>query len=425
MPVEPGKAAWKVPNGTVRSRRAGMNYTPRVSGALLAPIARDCVHYRGDRPCGPSKTEDVICGSCSHYRPVEDRVLVIKLDALGDVVRTAALLPAIRASCRNPHVTWITRDEALPLVAMMPLVDRALALAPETHAILIHGRWDRVFNFSNDVPSASLASSARSRERVIGFELVDGVITPTSPAAHHWLTLACFDRFKRANRQTYGDIMAAMIGPEARPQRPRLVIDADARARAQVLLQHWRTPETTLIGVIAGSGKRWPKKMLDADAVAALCRKLAGSLPGARILVLGGSEEITKITHIRKAVGTGSWLRDVTTQGDLPLFAALIEACDAVVTGDTLGLHLATAFARPTVAVFGPTSAAEIDDYGTPMIKITAGLSCVCCYGDCTKPKNCMSSLDHEEIAQAVTLLLTMRGGAVRQRTAIACGARG
>lgn len=44
--------------------------------------------------------------------------------------------------------------------------------------------------------------------------------------------------------------------------------------------------------------------------------------------------------------------------------AALVGRCAAVVTGDTLCLHVACALGVPVVALFGPTSAAEIELYG-------------------------------------------------------------
>ena len=57
------------------------------------PIAYDCRHFLGDRPCAWHKREGLLC-TCEHYEPITQRVLIVKLDAMGDVLRTTALLPA-------------------------------------------------------------------------------------------------------------------------------------------------------------------------------------------------------------------------------------------------------------------------------------------------------------------------------------------
>ena len=57
-------------------------------------IAFDCKFFLGDRPCIWHKAIGVLC-TCDHYQKVEQRLLIIKLDAMGDVLRTTALLPAL------------------------------------------------------------------------------------------------------------------------------------------------------------------------------------------------------------------------------------------------------------------------------------------------------------------------------------------
>ena len=57
------------------------------------PVAFDCRYFLGDRPCVWHKRTGVVC-ECEHYERVTGRVLIIKLDAMGDVLRTTCLLPA-------------------------------------------------------------------------------------------------------------------------------------------------------------------------------------------------------------------------------------------------------------------------------------------------------------------------------------------
>src|SRR5687767_3245003 len=88
----------------------------------------DCRHYRGDRPCRFER----LCEECPHYDPMGRRILIIKLGALGDVVRTAALLPGLQRFTEElPHITWLTSPDAIPLVERMKGVDRVLPFTPE------------------------------------------------------------------------------------------------------------------------------------------------------------------------------------------------------------------------------------------------------------------------------------------------------
>src|SRR5215510_15510886 len=74
-------------------------------------IAFDCRFFLGDRPCVWHKTTGVLC-RCDHYEAVEQRILIVKLDAMGDVLRTTALLPALAEACPQAAITWITRRES-------------------------------------------------------------------------------------------------------------------------------------------------------------------------------------------------------------------------------------------------------------------------------------------------------------------------
>src|ERR1700694_3600010 len=89
--------------------------------------AVDCRLYRGSSPCEPHKRDGRACEGCDLYDPIVDEVLVIKLGAMGDVLRTSALLPDIVAAHERTAITWVARAESLELLAAHPLVHRAIA----------------------------------------------------------------------------------------------------------------------------------------------------------------------------------------------------------------------------------------------------------------------------------------------------------
>ena len=50
----------------------------------------DCRHFPGDRPCRFNKASGQLCDGCPHYATAGQRILIIKLAALGDVVELQA-----------------------------------------------------------------------------------------------------------------------------------------------------------------------------------------------------------------------------------------------------------------------------------------------------------------------------------------------
>jgi heptosyltransferase-2 len=93
-------------------------------------------------------------------------------------------------------------------------------------------------------------------------------------------------------------------------------------------------------------------------------------------------------------------------------FAALVGACDLVITGDTLTMHLSLALNRRTIVLFGPTSASEIELYGLGE-KITPRMDCLSCYkAKCNFVPNCMDYISADMVEAAVERQwLSMRSG--------------
>ena len=97
-------------------------------------IRFDCRQYLGSKPCGKSP----LCArECSAYEPRGRRVLIIKLGAMGDVLRTTPLLRPLRKAHEPCHVTWLADPESEPLLRHNPLVDRALYWGLDA-ALMIH-----------------------------------------------------------------------------------------------------------------------------------------------------------------------------------------------------------------------------------------------------------------------------------------------
>ncbi len=371
-----------------------------------------CRHYRGSKPCVFNKTEGAECPTCAHASPFRDRVLFIKLDAIGDVLRSASMIPLIRARHPEAYVCWMTRRESVEMVGLVEGVDEVLELSPTGIARAQTGAWDQVYSLSNDLDSASLATLAAAGATVVGFAVEQGVVRPTNAAAAHWLELAAFDRLKRANTQTYQRLMADIVGHAGVVPPPALAVPPRLReaAAARVDGLFGRPRARRRVAINLGSGARWPKKMIDAAQIAQCCALLRRDLD-AEVMLVGGAAEAEKLREVQALCDADPAIAPVLTTASIPDFVAVLMQADALLCGDTLALHVATAIGLPTVAVFGPTSQAEIADFDGLVAKTwTDRLDCLCCYGDCAKTEHCMALLDPARLAGMVAAQLVRAG---------------
>ena len=128
-------------------------------------IKFDCRHFLGDRPCLFHKAEGVTCSDCGYYSPAGKRILIIKLGAMGDVLRTTSILPALGRHFKNLHVTWITRKESFDLLENNPFLDSILETHVDSLARLQIEAFDLVINPETSKESAALASMARGKRK--------------------------------------------------------------------------------------------------------------------------------------------------------------------------------------------------------------------------------------------------------------------
>jgi len=363
-----------------------------------------CRHFPGDRPCVYHKQDGARCDSCAHYSPVGFRILIIKLDALGDVLRTTCLLPALRRSYPEGHVTWLTLEAARPVLEQNPYVNETWSLGTESLARLGVQTFHLVLNPDASKASAGMASVARAKERR-GFMLGEvGQVVPLSPEAETWLALGARDDLKRANRTTYQDHVHRMCGLDAEGQGIVLrLTDREREFADRWLGDAGIEPGTRLIGFNTGSSPRWPKKQWPRERYLDLARRLEGMFDG-RVVLLGGRLE--RGTNRWLSEQTGGYALDTGSDHDLRHYFALVGRCDVVVTGDTLGLHVALALGKKVVALFGPTSPWEVDLYGRG-VRVVSDLDCVCCYrSECAESPTCMERIRPEAVMDAIRGLI-------------------
>ncbi len=365
----------------------------------------DCRHYRGDRPCvagvpGACPTD------CTWYRPMGYRILIIKLAALGDVIRTAALLPGLKSRWPASHITWVSRPPGVRMLANHPLIDRLLPLDAEALCHLEHERFDLCLSLDKEPGPAGLAMRVDARDkRGIGLSPY-GTVHPLNPECGPYFELGLSDELKfRVNRKSYPQLIYEAVGLEYGGERYQLFPSATDRERAA---ECWARlgvgASETVIGLNTGAGRVFANKNWKPESFAILARLLQQR--GWRVALLGGPDE--RVRNAAIAAECPGVIDTGADHGELQ-FAALVERCQVVVTGDTMAMHVAIAGRVPCVVLFGPTCGQEIDLFGLGE-QITAGLPCSPCYRrQCDKQPNCMDEIDVGTVLAAVERWATRR----------------
>lgn len=353
----------------------------------------DCAHYQGSRPCAPHKHHGVTCAACEYYEPVRERVLIVKLGAMGDVLRTTALIPDIRAAHPQGEITWMTLSESLPILRFVDGVDRIVD-AKDAAVFLAARQFDVLYNFDNDDEAVALAAAARARQKR-GFRIgssghCEGVHEGGDPRLFE---LGLWDDLKRRNTTSYLTMLAATAGVQYGGARPHLRLPGRAEESGDPAAAR------RCIGINTDAGTRWLRKQWNLPYVE---QAVDAFVSKGYDVVLFGGEPLLPFNQML-ARRFDSRVRAANTAGDFEALCREIASVDVLVTGDTLAMHVAWALGVPLVTLFGPTSAAEID-IGPQDVKLFAGdLDCLGCYlHTCEVTPHCMDRLTPELVVGAV-----------------------
>ena len=136
----------------------------------------DCRYFLGHKPCIFRRP----CDGCPHYRPSGTRILIIKLAAMGDVLRTTPLLRGLKRAHPDSHITWLTEPKVIPMLKGIPEIDRLLAYDPESVLQLAVRAFDQLYCFDKEPKASALAMKIQAGWKT-GFGLTEhGNVMPLS-----------------------------------------------------------------------------------------------------------------------------------------------------------------------------------------------------------------------------------------------------
>ncbi len=373
----------------------------------IAAIAPDCRHYQGDRPCIHNR----LCTGCEHYAPYSHRICIIKIGALGDVIRTLCILSKLREQYPDAHVTWVSKPNGCRMLSGHRMIDRLMPLDAMTALTLSQETFDTVINLDKEPQPCALAGTLKSTKK-LGVGLSEyGTPIPLNPEAHDYFHLGLSDELKfHRNTKSYSQLIYEALGWRYDGQRYELPVNNSARERMRYHLaaRGWNRHKPTL-GINVGAGHVFANKMWPAPKIVQVIRLIQQAELDTQIVLLGGPDEQPIINAIQARLRTAHpdcRVIDSGTNHDESSFVALVDACDVVFCGDTMAMHVAIALGKHAVVFFGPTCEQEIDLFGRGE-KLVAKLPCAPCYKRfCDQQNVCVDQVTPGEAADAIQRVL-------------------
>jgi len=360
-------------------------------------IRFDCRYYTGYKPCGKSE----FCEDCNLYDPWGKRILIIKLAALGDVLRTTPILPGLMKKYPGAQITWITDPGAFPLLRGNPFIHRLLSLNAEGILIVRQALFDLVLNFEKEDRALALMDSVSALEKR-GFAFSQArTLSIANESSLYSLALGLHDELKfRHNTRTYQETIYDMA--ELPYQVEDYVLNLPPHAldvAGQARIRYNLTPGKFCIGLNTGCGDVFESKCWTLEGFCGLAKALARD-GDCELLLLGGKREREFNRSLLEECDAP--LIDTGCDNSLEEFSGIVSLCDAVVSSDSLAAHIALALGKQAVIFFGSTCPQEVELYNRGEKIVSDFPCCPCYFKKCALESSCMDALKPGTVYDAV-----------------------
>jgi ADP-heptose:LPS heptosyltransferase len=359
----------------------------------------DCKRFSGYKPCFPGSRCYI---ECEAPDPMGTRILIINLDAMGNVLVTLSILAGLKRKYRASHITWITLKNAAPLLENITEIDHVMVWDPESWLVLQQLEFDLVLNVDKSQRSGALAGSIRA-DKKLGFGLnPSGKIIPLNTEAHENYVLGLDDHLKfRLNQKSVPQLLQEQFRLPFAREEYKVALSAEEEDYCRTYADaNGLSAADFVVGLNTGCSELYPNKKMTIDQHIVLIERLA-KVPGVRLLLLGGPEDALRNAEIARQVG--NLVLNTPTMEGVRRGLCYINLADCVISGDSFGMHAANALGKYVIVWFGVSCATEIDLFGRGKKIIPRDLVCSPCWKrECPYNLECIDMIDLNEIVSAV-----------------------
>ncbi len=283
----------------------------------------------------------------------EERFLVVRLTALGDILHTVPAIAALRKGNPRAQIDWVVEQKWAPVLEGSPAINevipfdrRSLWGALECVQRLRENRYTCAIDFQGLYKSSLLAALSGAARR-IGFDRA----WAREEGAAMFYTECVIPSGRHVAELNYS---LAQHAGAARPRVPEYPLRVPAGGAASVRA---RLQEMGIVGdyVVVGPGGSWRAKCWPAERYGQFCREFEKSNNVWMVVIQGPGEKFIAEEVLRAAAP----VRPATIATTIEELMGLLAHARCLVAADSGPLHLAAALGTPVVGLYGPTDPAR------------------------------------------------------------------
>ncbi len=324
-----------------------------------------------------------------------ERILLVKLSSLGDIVHTLPALAALRREKPGAEIYWLAEPPGARLLENFSGIDQVIAVQLKEKGRLknllgLLGKWRGKFDLIVDFQGL-LKSSLICRllgRRTLGF--ARGNLREPAAAFFYRQQAPPFPEKEQVIKKNL-HLLATLGVKTDRIEYPLAPRPPSAGLQSFFSKNDLKRGSWQAIN----SGGGWSSKVLDRDRLMMVVADLMRDLRP--VLFYGNEAERGLCLQVSEQTGCL-----LAPRLDFPDLIHFLDSASVLLSADTLALHLADALGRPSVAYFGPTSPRRNGSILPSSISLLHELPCSFCYRRKCDKMTCMQALTVQEISAAV-----------------------
>jgi ADP-heptose:LPS heptosyltransferase len=348
------------------------------------------------------------------------RILLVRLDEIGDMVLTIPLLRELRRNFPNAHITLLLKPENVNLMETCPYVNKILVFDWRTsHARLkaklysllrLRGRYDLVLVPRWDVDyyeAGTLANYTAAKFRVSYSQKVSERKNKMNPVFDECFTHLVESAGTKHEVETNLDFLTS-LGGRTESDQLELWLTPEDELFASEIFSESEIPFIAL-GVGAGSARRiWP-----IENFIELSRRILRQ-QRVQFIVIGGTSDAVLGDQLKSEIAKE--IHNIAGRAALRQTAAVLKRCCLFIGNDAGPMHLAAATGTPVIEIschprHGLTnhfnSPARFGPWGVPSLILQPENGVDLCTDECElNEPHCIRSVSLDRVEEAVYKLL-------------------
>ncbi len=347
------------------------------------------------------------------------RILIIRLSAIGDVLRALPVLSTIKHNFPGSYIAWAVEESAKDLLLHHPDIDEVIVF-PKA-ALLFYLKSGNIPKVLSGISAFARELKSKQFELTIDFHglFKSGLISYLSGAPMRVSFTKKFTRefnflfnncrfsleTDKINRIERNNTLLQKMGLKIVDDYPIIPVTEYDQAAIRTFLRQNRYDHTRpLIAIHPGTSFQTLYKRWEPHRYAVVADQLIEDYAAQVIFTWAGEELATVKEIISKMKHRTLVACETKSLGQL---AEIFRHCDLYIGGDTGPMHLAAFMKVPVVAIFGPTDyIVNAPCKKTKHIIIRKEIECSPCRVRDCKRRDCMKAIQDEDVIQAARLIL-------------------